>query len=539
MSAAKEVLDRHQELRTLRQPEEKAWRDIAEFLRPDDTSFEPSAPTTQRDDAEIFDSTALYANDDFAGGVFSQMSNPANRWFEIADPDPELNAFGPVKAWTWAAANVVYASLHPNVSSFYVNAPATFADMGAFGFGVFSQQEMVGRQRIADRSVPIGQTYLDVDEAGETSTCHNAFQMRGRQAKLFFARLGSPLDDARVRDDGTYNFVQAVSPNPEARADRVGPRYKPFRSVYVSQDVRDLYIDGGYDTLPYHVVGWSARGGRIYPRGPGHNARADMRTLNEIERSDLIATQFAAEPLLLLRDEDVVSAADIVPNAVLFGAVSQRGEAYAQYLERQSQLNPVLQKANQKRQAIQMAFRFSLMQLLNRPQMTRGEFEGWQAEQLRQMAPNLIQVQKGLGSFLARRYMILDGMGLIPPAPPELAERALNIQFVSPLDKVQRLDEGKAVLTLHEGIERMAVTDPAIRDNFNGDVAARTLAASLYTVPGILNDERRVAAIRDQRAKAQAAAGQLQQAGQVADIAAVAAHAAQAATAAGARTGGR
>lgn len=528
------VIDRYGELREIRSVEEKAWRDIAFFLRPDDVSFEPSQPTQTRDDAEVFDSSPLYANDDFAGGVFSQMSNPANRWFELAPADQDLARYQPVRQWCYMAANAIYASLAPTRSSFYAQAPATFADMGAFGFGTISQEERLANGRIADKSIPVGQIFLDVDAEGETDTVFNAFQWNGRQVKQFFAER-SP---ANLRENSKYLIIHGTYPNEGYRADKLGSEYKRIRGCYASPDLRDLFVEGGYDQLPYHVIGWSRRAGRAYPRGPGHNARADMSTLNEIERTDLVATQFAAEPMILLRDEESVSAADIVPNNLLYGTMTEQGKPLAQYLERQAQFNPVLQKANQKRASIQAAFKFSLMQLLSRPQMTLGEFSGWQQEELRKMAPNLIQVQMGLSGFLSRRYAILIRMGLIPPAPPELQQTALQIAFVSPLDKLQRMDEGRTVLTVHEGIERMAVTDPSVRDNFDADVGARVLANSLYTVPGILRDEKTVEGIRKQRAAQQQKTAGLEQAGQVAEIAATASHAMQAATAAGARTAG-
>src|SRR5262245_10480740 len=348
------VLDRHDELVDNRRIEEKAWQEIAHFLRPDDTSFEPSAPTSTRDDADVLDSSPLYANDEFANGVFAQMSNPANRWFELGVADQELNRAGVIREWCWAAANVLYASLAPTNASFYSQVPATFADMGAFGWGVLSQEEIVRERRICDSSIPISQAYIDVNAEGLVDTFHNAFRWTGRQVRQFFRdRAPTYLDDRRQ-----YLLIHAIYENPDYDPEKLSYQYMRYGACYVSPDIVDLKVEGGYRQMPYHVIGWSRRAGRAYPRGPGHNARADMSTLNEIERTDLVASQFAAEPPLLLHDEDVASAADIVPNNVIYGAVTEQGKALAQYLERQSQLNPTAQKLEQKRLAISTAFRF-------------------------------------------------------------------------------------------------------------------------------------------------------------------------------------
>jgi hypothetical protein len=177
------------------------------------------------------------------------------------------------------------------------------------------------------------------------------------------------------------------------------------------------------------------------------------------------------------------------------------------------------------------------MQILNRPQMTLGEFQGWQTETLRMSAPYLVQVQGGLARFLARRFRILERAGKLPPPPQELADHPLIVDFVSPLAKLQKMDEGRAVLSLHEAVEKFALTDPNARDNFDVDVATRVVSESMYAVPGVIRDEKAVQARRQARAQAQAQQSQLDQAAQTVDIAANASHAMQAASLAEKRGG--
>ena len=76
------LIDRHNELKTLRQPEERLWKQIAELLRPDDQDFQGKTSNNSAMD-EILDSTPLYALEDFTGGMFGQLTNPANDWFGL------------------------------------------------------------------------------------------------------------------------------------------------------------------------------------------------------------------------------------------------------------------------------------------------------------------------------------------------------------------------------------------------------------------------------------------------------------------------
>jgi hypothetical protein len=224
-----------------------------------------------------------------------------------------------------------------------------------------------------------------------------------------------------------------------------------------------------------------------------------------------------------------------VPNAVLGGALTRRGERLVDILERKQQLQISGSKSEQKRSAIRTAFLFGLMQLVNRPQMTATEFLGFQEEVLKLSAPALTRVQIGLSAFIARRDRILDRAGQMPPPPPELAGRAIVIRYVSPLAKLQKISDAKGVLQLQAGIEAMALTDPTVRDNFDGDVAARVLGDAFTNIPGVIRDPRLVEQRRKERNAVAQRDVQLDQTGKAVEIAATASHAAQAASLAGAR----
>jgi len=326
--------------------------------------------------------------------------------------------------------------------------------------------------------------------------------------------------------------VHAVEPNLEFRPGMLGPRGMPFASCYVSPDLKNLRVEGGYYEFPFHIPTWNERPNSAYPSGPGHNARADGNTLQEMERAFLVRANYDAEPPLLLENEDVLRASDLTPNAVLYGAINEQGRQKAAFLEKKGSMSLGMQQSDQRRNAIRAAFYFGLMQVaLQRPQMTATEFLGLQEESLKLMAPNLVRVQTGgLSTFITRRFRILDRAKQIPPPPPELARSRVTINYVSPLAKVQQLAEGRGVLQVQGAIEQMAVTDPSVRDHFNGDAAAPVVARAFSAVPSILRDPREVQQMRKLRAQQMAQQQQLDQAAQAVTIGAEAAHAQQATT---------
>jgi len=173
------------------------------------------------------------------------------------------------------------------------------------------------------------------------------------------------------------------------------------------------------------------------------------------------------------------------------------------------------------------------MQLVNRPQMTATEFLGFQEEYLRQMGPNLGRIQsQGLAPLIARRYDILAQAGQIDPPPPELENQPLQIEYTSPLAKMQKAGEAKATLQYVTGMQQVAAAtqDIGVMDNIDGDAVAAILHEAMGPPPSARRDPAAVAKLREQRAQLAAQREQLAQAGQAAEVSATNAHAAQAAT---------
>lgn len=527
MAAGDAELKRHGELKELRRPVEPTWRDLACLFTPDEHEFDGRTQDGGESDfSDIYDSTHLYAAADFAGGIFGQLTNPANRWFELGLDDEDLAEWPPVAENLRARADVVYASLSPAVSLFYSEAPAWFGNVGIFGLGPFWQEERVGEGRFVDRSLPVGQVYIDVDADGEITTIHREFALRGRQVKQQWPAAAEKCEDAR-----RYVIVQCLAENPDYRPGAFGPPGMRWRSVHVSSDLPDFRVERFYHELPIHLPQWNRRAGRTYPIGPGWSARADTSTLQEMERSHLVAAQFAAEPPTMLHNDSVVSAADIVPNAVLHGTITDQGKQLLQTLNRGQ--NPQLSEiqSQRRREAIRAAFYYGIMQLVNRPQMTATEFLGFQEEHLKLMAPNLVRIQTGgLSPFIARRHNILERAGQMPPPPPELENQRLTIRYVSPLARAMQMADGNAVLRLHEATEQLAVTDPDVRDNFDADAAWRAVHSAFGGDPAVARDPRLVEQRRQIRAQQQQQQAELEQGAQAAEIAATVSHAAQAET---------
>jgi len=536
MSAWSEIEPRHDEVKKKRAIEEPRWRDIARLMQSDeDLSGGNRNDQRQPNGDDPYDSTPLYAGDDYIGGMFSKATNPAERWFSWGVPsDPQLANWKPAKDYLYNYTSLILASIDPTIDNFYLNVPAWFGDMGMFGSGFMFQEEMVGQGRIVTPNLAITGCYKDVDANGDTDTFHREFRLTGRQAK---SKWRDHPGLARMRDDEEAVFVHALYPNPEHKPGNPFAKYFPWRACYVSPDKREFSVETGYLDFPVHEIQWAMRSGRVWARGPAHNALPDMSSLDEVARSTMVGIQFETEPMWWAADEDVMTTSDIVPGNVLYGESTGAGKAPVQLLERGRQMQLPLQLQNDLRNQVRRAFRFALAATLGaRPQMTAEEVQAFSQDELKSLAPNLIRVQKGLASFIRRRALLLDRMGVvmrtIGPPPPELLRAAVTPTFVSPFVKAQKADTANGATNwVSTKLKLFEVTqDPRYIDDIDVDGYSSVLHDALSGVPSIKLDPRQVDQLRQARAQEQQQQLELQKQQIAAGIVADVAHAQQAST---------
>ena len=157
------IVDRWHRLKTDRSTHEAVWQEIAEYLRPLRAEFlaQTRTPGAKRD-AKVFDSTPLIAADNFTGGIYSMMTNPANRWFALKLEDEDLNDYAPARDWLYAVETRLLNSFGPQISRFYTVIPALYADLACFGNAVFSSEEVYsGERRILDRTHALADIYQE------------------------------------------------------------------------------------------------------------------------------------------------------------------------------------------------------------------------------------------------------------------------------------------------------------------------------------------------------------------------------------------
>ena len=106
-----------------------------------------------------------------------------------------------------------------------------------------------------------------------------------------------------------------------------------------------------------------------------------------------------------------------------------------------------------------------------------------------------------LEPMIERVFGIALRQGRFPPAPPELRGATLAVEYVSPVQRSQRLSEVRSIVETLTIVQGMAEADPSVADNIDLDEATRLIVRGHGAPPSILRSDRKVREIRAAQAK--------------------------------------
>ncbi len=505
------------ELKTARAPREGHWRELMRLTRPlADELFGGGVrgDRSGRASGEIYDMTAGHGANNLAAGLWGMGTNSATEWFAIQAENEELNADAEVGAWCRTVTQRLLRAFAAGGGNFYAEAMTYFLDLASIGTAIMYSDEDATAGRLWHATIPLSECYIAQNQRRQVDTLYRTFTMTTRQAAGEFGAeaLHPTMRKALEKEpDRKWQFLHAVEPNDLFDPTRRGSNAMAFQSLYVDLEHDHLVEAGGYQEMPYHVTRWWCQAGEVYGDGPAALARADAKTVNVMAKTTLEGAQAAVRPPLATTDELAMRGIQFRPGQVIAGAIDPwSGRELVKPMQSGGAIGLGLEMEEQRRKAIKEAFYWQLLVLQAGDRATATEVLARQEEQLRLMGPHLGRMNaEFLDPVVSRAFLILLRARALPPPPPALlAAPGLKVTYVSPLARAQKIATAATILRFLEGALPLAQAKPEALDVIDEDAVMRELAGA-YHVPGtLIRDPRQVAALRQQRAEAQAAAQQ-------------------------------
>ena len=501
---------------------ESHWQEILDYVMPRKAEITFLRSRGEKRTEVLFDSTAITANNLLAASLQGTLTSPSLPWFSLKLRDDDANKIRDIQIWLEDTARRMYAVF--NESNFNTEVHEMYLDLCSVGTSaIFVEEANEGflQGGLHFNTLHIAEYFIQENSTGRVDTLYRKYKMTARQAVQEFGEdnVGTKIKEAvKAKPDTRFNFIHAVEPTQDYERS-VGMKSKtklPFHSCHVCFEDKMVVRVGGYNEFPYLVPRWSKATGEIFGRSPSYNALPDIKTLNKAVEIGLKAWAKAIDPPLLVTDDGVIGRVRMTPG----GITVVRSDTAIKPLQIGSNWQITDLKENQLRTAIRQAYYSDQLQLQEGPQMTATEVQVRYELMQRLLGPTLGRFQtEFLNPLIERVFGIMLRSDALTPRPSEMEGMSMDIEYVGPLARSQRMEEAIAVERLYQLAMQVVQVDPTVMDVINHEQAIRMRATLLGVPKTVLRGEDEVAEIREQRAAAQQQAQEQAMAQQQADTA--------------------
>ena len=508
-------------LESVRATWEDHWQEILDYVMPRKADVTFVRSKGEKRTEVLYDSTAITANNLLAASLQGTLTSASLPWFHLKLRDTELNQNRDVQLWLEDAAKRMYEIF--NESNFNTEVHELYLDLVSIGTGaIFVEEGNKGfdKEGIHFNCLHIAEYFIQENINGKVDTLYRKYKLTARQAIQEFGEenVGEKiLESVKEKPDKEFNFIHAVEPTEDyERAVGKSNTKLPVHSCHVCTEDKMVVRTGGYNEFPYLVPRWSKATGEIFGRSPSYNALPDIKTLNKAVEIGLKAWAKAIDPPLLVQDDGVIGRVRMTPA----GITVVRHDGAIKPLQIGSNWQITDMKENQLRTSIRQAYYSDQLQLQDGPQMTATEVQVRYELMQRLLGPTLGRFQSEfLNPLIERTFGIMLRAGALLPEPEVIQGQKIDVEYVGPLARSQRMEESVAIDRLYELAMNVVQVDPSIMDNINHDEAIR-LRGDLLGVPKIILRARdEVEELREQRQQAQMAQQQAEQQQQAAQAA--------------------
>jgi hypothetical protein len=367
-----------------------------------------------------------------------------------------------------------------------------------FGTGSFYVESEEGGLRFACRH--IAEVCISEDPSGRVDTVYRKFKLTARAIAMQFPGVKMPRQVEKDLKDDPYReheVVHAVFPRAEASGKLA--KNKPVASVYYLADNRELLSEGGFDEFPFMCPRFVKDSVSTYGRSPAMTALPDVKMLNKMSETTIKAAQKQIDPPLMVPDDGFMMPVRTTPGALNFYRSGTRDRLEPLNIGANNPLG--LNMEEQRRNAIRQAFYVDQLLLGQGANMTATEVLQRNEEKMRLLGPVLGRLQAELlQPLIDRSFALLLRAGLLPEPPEELQGQNIDIEYVSPLAKAQKLTDLQAMLRGFEILLQVSEVAP-VTDYLDGDKMVQYLVETAGLPARVIRGSDEVEQVRREQAE--------------------------------------
>lgn len=472
----------------------------------------------------ILDSSGTLAARNLAAGMMAGICSPTRPWFKLKVGRIDSTQTSPTSLWLAECERLMY--LVYQESNFYVGMAQFLFDLVIFGTAVLLMHEDF-ENVLRTRNPAFGEYYVDINGRFMPVIYYAEFTMTIAQVvdEFGFENCSAMVQEAYNRADGsglTREIIVACAIEPNIDGDKYGiPNHFAFRETYWewggttnpqsgSSSLGFLRKQGYYEQCA--IIGrWDLVSNDPYGRSPGMDALPDVKQLQQETRRKGQGIDKVVNPPMLADIQLKNQPASLLPGGMTFiSGMLSTGNAgmTTAYGNWRPDLKAISEDLQEVRTRIQKIFFNDLFQVASqfetRSNITAVEWDMRKSESLVMLGPVLERLHNEvLAPIIERTWGLMKRAGILPPPPPEVAGKALNVEYVSMLATAQNAAQAASIERVFQIAGAIAGIDPAVTDNIDFDMGLDIYSNLLNNNPRIIRSPQALAQLRQQRQQQQ------------------------------------
>lgn len=515
------ALDRRlKTLETQRANWESHWQELADYMLPRRADITKKRAQGDKRTELIYDGTAIHAVELLSASLHGMLTGASAPWFSLRYRDPILQESDEANEWLEATTDQMYMAF--NRSNFQQEIHELYYDLVVFGTAAMFVEGDGDGVRFSCRH--IAEIYISENALGKVDTVYRKFELTARAIASRFGEDNLPQKIDKSLQEDPYKehpVVHAIFPKEGIKTDLFAKLDKPIGSVYYCAETKMVLGEGGFDEMPMLIPRFNKDSVSVYGRSPGMTCLSDTKMLNKMSEITIRSAQKQLDPPLMVPDDGFLLPVRTTPGSLNFYRTGTRDRLEPLQVGANNALG--LNMEEQRRQAIREAFFVDQLLMGQGQTMTATEVLQRNEEKMRLLGPVMGRMQNELlQPLIDRTFAILLRQGAFPEPPEELQGLDIDIEYVSPLAKSQKMAELQSTLRGIEVLSQFGEMAP-VMDYLDSDKMIKYLVDVLGLPARVIRSDEEVMMVRRQQqqaAEAQAAAAQqaanAEQAGQIA-----------------------
>lgn len=490
-----ELMDEFQALAYARSPWETYWRNVSAYVLPHTEEFDymlsstavaidsvVHTPVAANRSKHIYDMTSLWAIERLSGGLLSLKTPETEYWQNLAFENyfsDDQTEEEDIAAET--LRNYLFKVRGNPKSNFWSAHRAAARSMCAYGDGWY----MVRENRAGGVAIPYRFEYMPLNElypgVGPDGMPNRMFRVFGWSALQIATQWGEAAGDKVMefandpkKRHTRMQVMHAVRPRDDMKRRGYGIPASRFESHYLLPEEKHLIGSSGFFSFPFVRYAWNDSGTKPFSEGPVASAIAEIKSLQEMGKNELIGVQTALRPAYATYGKNY-NRLNLNPGMTNPGLIN--GDGRPLFAPMTSGVRPDFAQSvmEARRNNLREMLYLNLWQIIIQDKNETATEAMIRAQEKGEMlGPVGISFNSGLSALTDREISILDRQRAFdqgsPLEMPQSAQgRAVSPVFTSPLDRLRRMSEVVGMRQLADFAIALSGGDP----NVAGKILAR------------------------------------------------------------------